>query len=128
VTSAPTPPPAPPRCGALESPERLSSIPAGVPVTPADLVCVANRWISVGRPGDAVMLLDRALQESPNKAFGPASLALARLYDPRRETLNWPANAAYAMEKYQDAIADSSNPEVQAQAREALEQLRKSQQ
>ena len=88
---------------------------------------MANRWISVGRPGDAVLLLTRALQESPNKTFGPASLALARLYDPRRETPNWPANAAYAIEKYQDAIADDGHPDVQAQAREELEALRKTQ-
>jgi len=126
---APPPPPQPevPRCGPVQAPERLSSLPANLTIGPADLVCVANRWISVGRPGDAVLLLTRALQESPNKTFGPASLALARLYDPRRETPNWPANAAYAIEKYEDAIADNGHPDVQALAREDLEALRKTQ-
>jgi len=128
VVAPPPAQPAPPRgCGPIDAPERLSVLPPGVTLSPLDLVCVAKRWVGVGRPGDAVLLLTRALQESPNRVFGPASLELARLYDPQRETPNWPPNAAYAAEKYQDAINDSAFPEVQAQARIDLEKLQKAQ-
>ncbi len=120
-------PPAAPQCGAIEAPERLSALPADVTLAAGDLVCVAKRWIAVGRPGDAVLLLTRALQSSPQRAYGPASIELARLYDPLQPTPNWPSNTAYAMEKYQDAMKDTAFPEIQQQAKAALENLQKAQ-
>ena len=125
---APAPPPPPPpvtRCGPIEAPERLGGLPADSQLSPADLVCIARAWISVGRAGDAVLQLTRALQNSPDHSFGPASLELAKLYDPRRANPSWPPNMAYAAEKYQDAINDANFPDVQREAQVALEALRR---
>ena len=127
ATPAPPAPPPLPRCGPVEAPERLGALPAGVTLSPADLVCIAKRWINVGRPGDAVLLLTRAIQESPSRVYGPASLELARLYDPGRDTPGWPSSAGYALEKYQDAINDPTFPDIQQQARADREKLGKAQ-
>lgn len=125
-TAAPAAP-EPNRCGPLTSPERFGALPSNLTLTPGDLVCVARLWIAAGRPGDAVLLLTRALQESPNRVHGPAALELARLYDPRRQQSGWPPNAAYAMEKYQEAADDAAFPDVQAEARAEIEELKKAQ-
>ena len=119
--------PATASCGPIQGPERLSALPQGVSLTPADLVCVAKRWIDAGRPGDAVLLLTRAIQDSSKRVYGPASLELARLYDPQRETPGWPSSAGYALEKYQDAINDTAFPEIQEQARTDRDKLQKAQ-
>ena len=130
ITTATNPPPPPPpttptRCGPIETPERLANLPANVTLSPMDLVCVSRAWISVGRAGDAVMQLTRALQNSPRRIFGPAALELGKLYDPLRPNPNWPPNAVYAAEKYQDAIADGNFPDTQREAQANLEALRK---
>ena len=74
-----------------------------------------------------MLLLTRAIQDSSKRVYGPASLELARLYDPQRETPGWPSSAGYALEKYQDAINDTAFPEIQEQARTDRDKLQKAQ-
>ncbi len=129
VPLPPVPTPAAPaaqvtRCGPIVSPERLGALPADAQITPTDMVCVARAWIAAGRATDAVFQLTRALQASPNRVFGPASLELAKLYDPLRANPNWSPNAAFALENYQDATSDANFPDIQREAQTSMEALR----